>query len=243
MAAPVPTGPEDDASAVLDELSRNFTYWAPGPGNGSLSSAWYRRNQVHLFGVLLAILGNVVISISLNIQKYSHLHLAQKEHPKPYFRSALWWSGVLLMAVGETGNFAAYGIAPITLIAPLGCVSVTAKSFYWVVKVGQRGFLAFCSLQIVHFVGFALVSALCSFHEMSEESAWAASVATRKRAVCTVPHCTSSAYLMFSQLLGKHSGNSVRYELPCCRKRAVMPCEDGSRSCDCAVIAFAQNSH
>lgn len=46
MAAPVPTGPEDDASAVLDELSRNFTYWAPGPGNGSLSSAWYRRNQV-----------------------------------------------------------------------------------------------------------------------------------------------------------------------------------------------------
>lgn len=46
MAAPAPTGPEDDASAVLDELSRNFTYWAPGPGNGSLSSAWYRRNQV-----------------------------------------------------------------------------------------------------------------------------------------------------------------------------------------------------
>ncbi|XP_013209571.1 NIPA-like protein 2 [Microtus ochrogaster] len=128
MAAPVPTGPEDDASAVLDELSRNFTYWAPGPGNGSLSSAWYRRNQVHLFGVLLAILGNVVISISLNIQKYSHLHLAQKEHPKPYFRSVLWWSGVLLMAVGETGNFAAYGIAPITLIAPLGCVSVTGSA-------------------------------------------------------------------------------------------------------------------
>lgn len=37
---------EDDPSAVLDELSRNFTYWEPGPGNGSLSSAWYRRNQV-----------------------------------------------------------------------------------------------------------------------------------------------------------------------------------------------------
>uniref|UniRef100_A0A2I3BPJ8 NIPA-like domain containing 2 n=1 Tax=Mus musculus TaxID=10090 RepID=A0A2I3BPJ8_MOUSE len=68
MAAPARTAPEDDASAVLDELSRNFTYWAPGPGNGSLSSAWYRRNQIHLFGVLLAILGNLVISISLNIQ-------------------------------------------------------------------------------------------------------------------------------------------------------------------------------
>ncbi|XP_052603564.1 NIPA-like protein 2 isoform X3 [Peromyscus californicus insignis] len=138
MAARVPAGPEDDASAVLDELSRNFTYWAPGPGNGSLSSAWYRRNQVHLFGVLLAILGNLVISISLNIQKYSHLHLAQKEHPKPYFKSVLWWSGVLLMATGEVGNFAAYGVAPITLIAPLGCMSVTGSAIISVIFLKEN---------------------------------------------------------------------------------------------------------
>uniref|UniRef100_A0A8C2PFT0 NIPA like domain containing 2 n=1 Tax=Capra hircus TaxID=9925 RepID=A0A8C2PFT0_CAPHI len=83
--------------------------------------------EIHLFGVLLAILGNLVISISLNIQKYSHLRSAQQEHPRPYFRSVLWWSGIVLMALGETGNFAAYGFAPITLIAPLGCMSVTAS--------------------------------------------------------------------------------------------------------------------
>ncbi|XP_052603565.1 NIPA-like protein 2 isoform X4 [Peromyscus californicus insignis] len=115
MAARVPAGPEDDASAVLDELSRNFTYWAPGPGNGSLSSAWYRRNQ-----------------------KYSHLHLAQKEHPKPYFKSVLWWSGVLLMATGEVGNFAAYGVAPITLIAPLGCMSVTGSAIISVIFLKEN---------------------------------------------------------------------------------------------------------
>lgn len=34
------------ASAAVDELSRNFTYGALGAGNGSLSGAWYRRNQV-----------------------------------------------------------------------------------------------------------------------------------------------------------------------------------------------------
>lgn len=128
MAALAPEGPGDASSAALDELSRNFTYWAPGAGNGSLSGAWYRRNQVHLFGVLLAILGNLVISISLNIQKYSHLQLAHQEYPRPYFKSALWWGGVVLMAVGETGNFAAYGFAPITLIAPLGCMSVTGSA-------------------------------------------------------------------------------------------------------------------
>uniref|UniRef100_A0A8C2QXJ9 Uncharacterized protein n=1 Tax=Capra hircus TaxID=9925 RepID=A0A8C2QXJ9_CAPHI len=32
------------------------------------------------------------------------------------------------MALGETGNFAAYGFAPITLIAPLGCMSVTGSA-------------------------------------------------------------------------------------------------------------------
>lgn len=46
MAARALGGPGDAASAALDELSRNFTYGAPGAGNGSLSRAWYRRNQV-----------------------------------------------------------------------------------------------------------------------------------------------------------------------------------------------------
>ncbi|XP_053785417.1 NIPA-like protein 2 [Desmodus rotundus] len=129
MAARALGGPGDAASAALDELSRNFTYGALGAGNGSLSRAWYRRNQIHLFGVFLAILGNLVISISLNIQKYSHLRLAKQEHPRPFFKSALWWGGAALMAVGEAGNFAAYGFAPVTLIAPLGCVSVTGSAF------------------------------------------------------------------------------------------------------------------
>eukprot|EP00069_Balaena_mysticetus_P017772 bmy_10838T0 len=61
-------------------------------------------------------------------QKYSHLQLAHQEHPRPYFKSVLWWGGIILMAVGETGNFAAYGFAPITLIAPLGCMSVTGSA-------------------------------------------------------------------------------------------------------------------
>lgn len=46
MAALALGGPGDAASAALDELSRNFTYGALGAGNGSLSGAWYRRNQV-----------------------------------------------------------------------------------------------------------------------------------------------------------------------------------------------------
>lgn len=33
------------------------------------------------------------------------------------------------MGLGELGNFAAYGFAPASLIAPLGCVSVVGKTF------------------------------------------------------------------------------------------------------------------
>ncbi|EHB05747.1 NIPA-like protein 2 [Heterocephalus glaber] len=138
MAAPERAGPGDAAAAALDELSRNLSYWAPGAGNGSLSGAWYRRNQIHFFGALLGILGNVVISISLNIQKYSHLLSAQREHPRPYFKSVLWWVGVLLMAVGETGNFAAYGFAPVAVIAPLGCVSVAGSAIFSVMFLKEN---------------------------------------------------------------------------------------------------------
>lgn len=41
------------------------------------------------------------------------------------------------MAIGETGNFAAYGFAPVTLIAPLGCISVTGEPFFYVLTNGN----------------------------------------------------------------------------------------------------------
>lgn len=109
---------------------------------------------MYLLGIVISICGNVLISISLNIQvgagsghparptarlfvpgqphaalsqqKYTHLRQAERGS-KPYYTSVVWWFGVILMGVGEMGNFAAYGFAPATLIAPLGCVSVIGR--------------------------------------------------------------------------------------------------------------------
>ncbi|KAK7885994.1 hypothetical protein WMY93_025615 [Mugilogobius chulae] len=86
----------------------------------------------YLLGIIVSICGNVLISVSLNIQKYTHVRQAQRGS-KPYYTSALWWMGVILMGVGELGNFAAYGFAPASLIAPLGCVSVLASAVISVV--------------------------------------------------------------------------------------------------------------
>uniref|UniRef100_A0A672NEV3 NIPA like domain containing 2 n=1 Tax=Sinocyclocheilus grahami TaxID=75366 RepID=A0A672NEV3_SINGR len=76
--------------------------------------------------------GNFLISISLNIQKYTHVRQSQRG-TKPYYTSRLWWCGILLMGLGELGSFAAYGFAPASLIAPLGCVSVIVSAVISVV--------------------------------------------------------------------------------------------------------------
>ncbi|XP_036395058.1 NIPA-like protein 2 [Megalops cyprinoides] len=91
-----------------------------------------RPYKAYLLGIIIAICGNFLISISLNIQKYTHVRQSQPGS-KPYYTCALWWCGIILMGVGELGNFAAYGFAPASLIAPLGCVSVIASAVISVV--------------------------------------------------------------------------------------------------------------
>ncbi|XP_052368202.1 NIPA-like protein 2 isoform X44 [Oncorhynchus keta] len=89
--------------------------------------------KTYLLGIIISICGNFLISISLNIQKYAHMRQSQLGDSRPYYTSVLWWSGVGLMGLGELGNFAAYGFAPASLIAPLGCVSVIASAVISVV--------------------------------------------------------------------------------------------------------------
>ncbi|XP_019910301.2 NIPA-like protein 2 [Esox lucius] len=90
----------------------------------------FRENplKTYLLGIIISISGNFLISISLNIQKYAHMRQSRHSSSKPYYTSWLWWCGVVLMGLGELGNFAAYGFAPASLIAPLGCVSVIASA-------------------------------------------------------------------------------------------------------------------
>ncbi|XP_034089281.1 NIPA-like protein 2 [Gymnodraco acuticeps] len=106
--------------------------------NGSSPDAAHRAHilenplRTYLLGIIISICGNVLISISLNIQKYAHVRQSQRGS-KPYYTSGTWWCGVALMGFGELGNFAAYGFAPASLIAPLGCVSVIASAVLSVV--------------------------------------------------------------------------------------------------------------
>ncbi|KZF19097.1 DUF803-domain-containing protein, partial [Xylona heveae TC161] len=46
---------------------------------------------------------------------------------KSYLKSPYWWAGIILMVVGEAGNFLAYGFAPASIVSPLGVVALISN--------------------------------------------------------------------------------------------------------------------
>ncbi|EAW12607.1 DUF803 domain membrane protein [Aspergillus clavatus NRRL 1] len=46
---------------------------------------------------------------------------------KSYLRSPYWWAGIVLMSLGEVGNFMAYGFAPASIVSPLGVVALISN--------------------------------------------------------------------------------------------------------------------
>ena len=46
---------------------------------------------------------------------------------KSYLKSGYWWAGIVMMTVGEAGNFLAYGFAPASVVSPLGVVALISN--------------------------------------------------------------------------------------------------------------------
>lgn len=46
---------------------------------------------------------------------------------KSYLGSPYWWAGIVLMCLGEVGNFLAYGFAPASIVSPLGVVAMISN--------------------------------------------------------------------------------------------------------------------
>ncbi|KAF2128392.1 DUF803-domain-containing protein, partial [Dothidotthia symphoricarpi CBS 119687] len=153
----------------------NGGVWALGTSGG------YSESWSSLIGIVTAIVGNVLISFALNMQRYAHIRLEREwqekerqrkrrsasqtslarlaeggkrkrrnedahgddalesspligkdggetitKHPS-YLKSTYWWLGIILMTVGECGNFLAYGFAPASIVSPLGVVALISN--------------------------------------------------------------------------------------------------------------------
>lgn len=188
----------------------------PDPGHDGGNNG-HMHQWSSLIGIVTALVGNVLISLALNIQRYAHLRIAReweqekiklesdwrRNHPgndtanpygsvgsdnergrsrtqigrrafgayrdededdhmrgwrensssrdglhesltsdrtarpdgkeeahgdrKSYLKSPYWWVGIVLMCLGETGNFLAYGFAPASIVSPLGVVALISN--------------------------------------------------------------------------------------------------------------------
>ncbi|KAM6912145.1 NIPA-like protein 3 [Xenentodon cancila] len=82
----------------------------------------------NLIGTLLAIFGNVLVSVSFTIQKYSHVMLAVTKDQRAFYWTKTWWFGFIFTFIGEGANFVSYAFAPLSLVAPLNAVSILTSS-------------------------------------------------------------------------------------------------------------------
>ncbi|KAH8647081.1 magnesium transporter NIPA-domain-containing protein [Tricladium varicosporioides] len=157
-----------------------------------------------LIGIITAIVGNILISFALNIQRYAHIKLheeraqrkerskiiakraqsgygtleangngnggnheehdhdgAEEDEPlrrsfhstdsqsttcskhdssqvQTYLKSPYWWGGIILMTIGEAGNFLAYGFAPASIVSPLGVVALISNCVIAPIMLKER---------------------------------------------------------------------------------------------------------
>lgn len=118
-------------------------------------------------GVFVSIVGNLLISVALNLQKYVHnsilssletrslltsTSISSKNDTLSYLNYPVWWLGLLVLAVGELGNFIAYGYASAILIAPLGTVALISNALIAPFFLGE-----FSRVQDFIGIGFAAI--------------------------------------------------------------------------------------
>jgi len=88
--------------------------------NMSFARSFQASESQILAGSLLAIFGNVLISVSFQIQRLVH---RDNEGGAHYTKIPKWWIGLICMGSGEIGNFLAYGLAPASMVSPLGAIT------------------------------------------------------------------------------------------------------------------------
>lgn len=103
-----------------------------------------------VIGISIAIAGNILINVALNIQRLAHKRLSRLRRSDSneyqeliptvsrassvkhssdvsYLNDSLWWLGIALMTTGEVGNFMAYGLAPASVVSPLGVFALLSN--------------------------------------------------------------------------------------------------------------------
>ena len=79
-------------------------------------------------GVVCAVTGNTLISISFTLLKLAHNR--ESERGISAYKQKHWYGGMALMAPGEVLNLVGFGLAPTLLISPLGSTGIMTSALF-----------------------------------------------------------------------------------------------------------------
>ena len=94
-------------------------------------------------GVIIAIFASTSSNLGVNVQKYSFMQEEKRMHKEmkkmkwkpgmdrpeavPYTMQWRWWIGMCMVVLGAIGDFACYGLAPQTIVTPMGSLSLVTN--------------------------------------------------------------------------------------------------------------------
>ncbi|KAG9089927.1 hypothetical protein FRC06_001291 [Ceratobasidium sp. 370] len=144
-------------------MSTPTTSAAASATTTAASSALTMPPQFKVVGIILAVVSGLLIGGSFVFKKQKGLVKSQAGHEAgegvAYLKSALWWTGMSMMILGEICNFAAYAFVDAIVVTPLGALSVVISailsSFFLNEKLTFFGWVG-CFLCIVGSVIIAL---------------------------------------------------------------------------------------
>ncbi|KAJ3068451.1 hypothetical protein HDU98_008373, partial [Podochytrium sp. JEL0797] len=86
-----------------------------------------------VLGISLALASAAFIGASFILKKRGLLDANAMDGRRPgtshsYLKNTLWWTGMIMMLVGELCNVAAYAFQPAIIVTPLGAISVVISA-------------------------------------------------------------------------------------------------------------------
>ncbi|KAI5776177.1 magnesium transporter NIPA-domain-containing protein [Geopyxis carbonaria] len=110
---------------------------------GGGASAEGRPPVYKAVGVSLAVASGVFIGVSFVLKKKGLLAANEKDGKEAgkgygYLKNVWWWSGMILMILGEICNFCAYAFVEAILVTPLGALSVVITAILSSIFLKER---------------------------------------------------------------------------------------------------------
>ena len=111
--------------------------------SGGLGNAAERPKIFKVVGIILAIASGLFIGVSFVLKKMGLLKANVKYNEEAgegygYLKNAWWWTGMILMILGEICNFVAYAFVDAILVTPLGALSVVVTTILSAIFLKER---------------------------------------------------------------------------------------------------------